>query len=433
MERGSINGTPVWIRVVDTTIGERVAIKESPFVNGAVVRRLGGMPERFTIEFKLVNDGVWITSDAETAALELRATIAFGGPFTVLIPSRGEIRDLDLAEAVSIKPFDDAQEGIAEGRLSLIKGDPFPILQDDAAALVASSISSLAAASQSDLAERVPEVGVFQAFLDTFNETLDWMDDVAGIIGAAFEPVNDVAGEIATLRTDLERLVGTPERLVNQFYRTGARLLSLVPSLAQQGDARNGSTAVQDPTSDAQADVYKQALALATDFDSGLPPTQGDVLGDAASEEDRQENDERAAAQSVSLSMMVASVCLATTSSTFSTSNAIVELSEALLPTVERALDVLEIDPEVYEQTRITWKATLKFLQEQAGALPRLRSHITDRDTDAYTLLPDLYPDDLDGLEQVELAVNQIATINQIEDVGEIPADTTIRYLRPLA
>lgn len=433
MERGSINGTPVWVRVVDTSLGERIAVKESPFVNGAIIRRLGGMPERFTIEFKLVDDGVWITSDAETAALELRATIAFGGPFTVLIPSRGEIRDLDLAEAVSLKPFDDAQEGIAEGRLSLIQGDPFPILQDDAAALVTSSISALAAASQSDLAQRVPEVGVYQAFLDTFNEALDWMDNVAGIIGSALEPVNDVAGDIAMLRSDLESLVATPERLANEFFRTGARLLSLVPSLAQQGSARNGSTAVQDPTSDAQADVYKQALGLATDFDSGLGPTQGDILGDAASEEDLQENDERAAAQSVSLGMMVASVCLAITSSTFSTSNAIVELSEAMLPTIERALDVPEIDPEVYEQTRIAWKATLKFLQEQAGALPRLRSHVTARETDAYTLLPELYPDDLVGLEQIELAVNQIATINQIEDVGEIPAGATVRYLRPIA
>lgn len=433
MERGSINGTPVWVRVVDSQIGERLAIKEAPFVNGAIVQRLGITPERLSVEFRLVNDGVWVTSDSVAASAELRATIVFGGPFEVFIPSRGELRNLELAEPAQIKTFDDAQEQIAEGSLSLIQASPQPVLEDDAAAQTTSAISALSSASQIDLTDRTPAIGPFEAFFDTFNAALDWMDEVFADITSAFEPVNDVAGQISSLRNRLERLASTPDRLAFEFYRTGARLLALIPPLAQQGNPRNGTTAVQDPTSDAQSEVFQRALDRAVTFDSGIAPTQGDILGGSASEEDIQENDERAAARSVCLSMMVASVCFAATAATFTTSDAIVDLAVSLSPAVSRALNVEDIDRRVYEHTRITWKATLKFLQEQAGALPRLKTYVTKRDTDLYTLLPVLYTEDLAGLDAVQTAVTQIFLINELDDAFTIRAGTPIRYLDPLA
>ena len=432
MERGSINGTPVWIRVVSSQVGERLAVKEAPFVDGAVVQRLGIMPERITVEFKLVNDGVWVTSDASAASAELRATIVFGGPFTVFMPSRGELRNLDLAEPATIKPFDEGQEGIAEGTLTLIELDPFPVLEEDASSVVTGAISALSLASQSDLADRIRETP-FDAFFDNFNAALDWMLAVQSEIASAFQPVNDVIGDIASIRTNLATLATTPRQLAFQFYRTGARLLALIPALAQQGDAREGSSAVQDPTADVQSSVMQSALDQGADYDSEIPPTQGDILGDAASDEDLQENAERAAAQSVILSAVVASVCFAATSATFATGDSIVALAESLSTAVARALGVDDIDREVYEQTRIAWKATLRYLQQQAGALPRIRTYVTQQETDVYTLLPILYAEDLASLDEVEKAVSQIVTINEIDDPFEIIAGTSIRYLDPVA
>ncbi len=431
MERGAINGVPVWIRLVELTGGERTVVKEAAGVDGALIETQGNLPDRFRVEFTLIQDGVAITTDIETATLELRAMLLEGGPFTISIPTFGEATNMWLAEPYTLKFFDESRLRVTEGSASLVQGRPLIVLTDNAAGNVQAAISALSEAAALDFGARAPDIGFFQAALDALDAAIAWLEATQALIGSAFQPVNQFAGQIQTLKTNTEQLLQAPQNFASQFLVTATGLLSLVPSLATQGDPRTGSAAVQDPSSDKPAIVYTEALGTGTAFDEDLPPTQGDVLEENASEEDLQEIDEVASATSLTMTGVTSSVCLAITSTNFALVNSVFTVAEALEPAFEKLFTLTNLDYRVYQRARALRAATRQFLSEQAAGLPRLRNFTATRETDVFDILPDLY-EQLDSEDQVQAAVESLCQLNSIPEPYRILPETTLKYLDPL-
>jgi len=432
MRRGSINGIPVWIKLVENSLGERTVIKEAPGIDGAVVETQGQMPVRYRFEFSLISDGEWIVDDYDTATLDLRAAFLNGGPFTVETPVFDELTDLWMEGAVTLPVFNSARQQITEGSVTFVEARPGIILQENAAADVQGAISALTEAAAKDFARRVPEDS---SFLDRLLAVLDaigeWLSAVQGIISSAFQPINDISGAIATLKANVESLLRAPQNYAAQLMGTAGGLLSLVPSLSAQGDTSLGSAAVQDAGNDKPAIVLIEALDLGTDFDSDLAPSQGDILGDDASEEDLLENDHRDAGLSICLSAVTASVCNAIASTSFATVNSVLDVADALEPAFEALFEVENLDYLVISGARALRAATRSVLADQAAGLPRLRNFTAPRDTDALNVLVDLY-DELPSEDVVQAAVESILDLNWIPDPTNITRGTTLRYLDPL-
>jgi hypothetical protein len=430
MERGSINGIPIWVKMLENTGTERTVVKEAPGVDGAVIETQGQGPQRWRLDFALISDGQWITDDYETATLSLRAAFLDGGPYTVSMPIVGELTDLWLAEPVTMKFFDTTRRGISEGTVTLIEAEPQFILQESAAAAVASAISRLSETAALDFARRVPAAGSTQGALNNLGAFGEWLERTQALINAAFEPVNNFSAAIQTLTGNINTLINTPANLASRFMSTAAGLMSLVPSLSSQGDTRTGSAAVQDTGSDKPAVVYSNALLDAEDFDRGVPTPQGEVV-DEPSIEDEEELDEMESVVTLTMVSVTASVCLAITSTNFATLNSVLDVAEALEGPFDRLLNLDTIDYRIYTESRSIRAATRRYLSEQAAGLPRLRSYIANRDTDLLAALPDLY-ESLTGYDEVQSAVDSICDLNNIPDPSNIRQGTELRYLDPL-
>ena len=432
MERGAINGVPVWVRLSELTNQERTVVKEAPDIDGALVEPQGQMPSQYRIEFMLIRDGEWITSDYETASLELRAMFLEGGPFTVSLPVLGELTDLWMAEAVTLKFFDETRLAISEGSVTMLEGRPQLILSEDAGAETRNSISRLSRASVLSFGARAPDEPGWSegalAVLDAFGQ---WLSDTQGLISAAFEPVNNFSASIQILRSQLESLLLTPQNFAARVMSTAGGLLSLVPSLSQQGDPLTGSAAVQDSGNDKPAVTFIEALATGTTFDSDVPPTQGEVLGEGASEEDLTELGEVDEARSLALAAVTSSVCLAITSTQFATINSILNVAEALEAPFEELFAIDGIEYSVYSEARALRAATRQYLSEQAAGLPRLRTYTTIRPESLLSVLPELY-ESLESEDQVQAAVDSLSNLNAVARPWDIPTGTTLRYLEPL-
>jgi len=430
MERGEINGVPVWLKVTDLTGNERTIVKEAPGVDGAVIEVQGQAPQRYRLEFMLIQDGEWITSDAETATLELRSMLLSGGPFTVSIPTLGELTDLWLAEAYSIKFYDETRLTISEGSIALIEGQPYIILSDDAVSNVESAIGALSAAVGRDFARRAPAAGFDDGPVLTLDAFGEWLSDTQALISSAFEPVNDFSSDIQTLRGNLQSLLSTPGDFASRAMATAVGVLSLVPSLSAQGSQQNGSAAVQDFSNDKPAIVLVEALGTGAGFDDDVPTPQGETLGNDASEEDLEELDQIESARTTALAAVLVGNCLAITSTNFATVDSVLAVSEALEPAFERLFALGGLDYQVYAQARALRAATRKVLSDQAAGLPRLRRFVCQRDTDVLDILPDLY--DLVSEDQVQAAVDSLTALNQLYDPMDIRRGTELRYLDPV-
>jgi hypothetical protein len=432
MERGAINGVPVWIKILELTGNERTVIKEAPGVDGAVVETQGQAPQRYRVDFTLIQDGEVITSDVETASFELRAMLLDGGPFTLNGPVFEEITGLWLdSGGYTIKFFDETKLQISEGSITFVEAEPFIILSDDAIADVGSAVSGLSEAAATDFGGRMPDDGVpDQNALDVLDEVNDWLDRAQARISTAFEPVNDVAAEIEILRGQQEQLLQTPQNFASSVISTASRLMNLVPSLSSQGDPRDGSAAVQDPTNDKPAVVYIESLIDGENFDDDVPAPQGEIV-DPPSTEDLTEIDEGNAARSLAFSAFTVSTCLAITATGFTTANSVLDVADALEPVFERLFALPNLDYRVYGQGQALRVSTLKFLSEQAAALPRIRTYTTTRETDPFDILPTLYAT-LDSEAQVQAAVDSLVALNSLGGDYEIPAETVLTYLDPL-
>jgi len=429
MERASINGQPVWASMIELSGGERLVVREAPGVDGGSVETQGQLPQRFKLDFTLIQDGKWIVNDYETATLDLRAMLLSGGPFTVRMPTFGELTGLWIEGTYSLTFFDGDQRGISYGSFTLTDLEPNIILQESAAAQVSNAVSALSLASFQAFGDAAPEIGFGDAALAELDALFEWMDDVQGVIASAFQPINDVSGAITSLSSNVQALLAAPQNFAYQVIGTAASLLSLVPSLAVSGSTTDGSAAVQDPTTDKPAIVYGQALDLGTDFDSELPELQGEVI-DPPSEEDLAEISEVNAVRSLAYTTVTASVCLAITSTNFVTVNSVVLLAEKLETAFEALFNLDGLDYKVYSAGRQLRAATRAHLSSRASALPRLRSFTCPRDTDLMDVLPDIYR--LTTIDEVQLAVDQLAAINDVENPANIFKGTVLQYLDPL-
>jgi hypothetical protein len=433
MLRGAINGVPVWLKLLELTGNERTVIKEAPGVDGATIETQGQGPRRYRVEFTLIQDGDLITDDVETAGFDLISMLLDGGPFTLEAPEFGEITGLWLEPGgYTINWLDETQLGIKSGSLTLVEGEPFVILSADLTAGVQGAISGLSEASTLDFASRVPDVGIpDQNALDVLNAMNDWLDRTQARINAAFQPVNDVAGDIEVLRGQLEQLLTVPDRYASRVTSTCARLASLVPSLSQQGDPRDGSAAVRDPSSDKAATIYVESLDDGATFDQDVPTPQGEII-DIPSEEDEAEIDEGNAARSLAFCSFTIATCLAILATDFATANSVIGVASALEPVFARLFALPNLDYRVYGQAQVLRTATLKYLSQVAASLPRLRTFTTPRRTDPFDILPDLYSTDFVGPDQVQAAVNSLFALNTLGVDYEIPAETALIYLDPL-
>ncbi len=432
MERGAINGLPVWVRLSELTNQERLVVKEAPDVDGAIVEPQGQMPSRYRLEFMLINDGEWITSDYETASLDLRSMFLGGGPFTVSIPVLGEITDLWMEEPVTLKFFDESRRTVSEGSVGLIEGRSQLILAEDAAAAVENAIARLSEAAVLDFGDRAPAAGFFDGAIDVLDAFGQWLSDTQGLISSAFEPVNNFSASIQILRSQLQTLLLTPQNFASRVMSTAGGLLSLVPSLSRQGDPRLGSAAVQDSGNDKPSVTFIEALLTGAAFDDDVPPTQGEVLGeDLASDEDRTELDEVESARSLALTAVTAAVCLAVTSTKFATVNSILNLSDALEVPFEELFAIPSISYAVYSEARALRASTRQYLSEQAVGLPRLRSYTTVQTESLLSVLPELY-ESLASEDEVQLAVDSLANLNSVPKPWAVPAETTLLFLDPL-
>jgi hypothetical protein len=434
MERASINGQPIWASMIDFTAGERLVVKEAAGVDGGSVESQGQLPQRFKLDFTLIRDGKWITADYETATLDLRAMLLGGGPFTIRIPTFGELTGLWIEGTYTLTFFDGSQRGISYGSLTLTDLDPIIILQESAAAQVTNAVAALSLAAFEAFGDAEPELGFGDAALAELDALFEWMDDVQGAIAAAFQPINDVSGAIASLSSNVQQLIQAPQNFASQVIGTAASLLSLVPSLASSGSTTAGSAAVQDPTTDKPAVVYEQALDLGTEFDSELPELQGETI-DTPSEEDLAEIDEVNAVKSLAYTTVTASVCLAIVSTNFATVNSVLLLAESLEAAFEALFNLEGVDYKVFSAARQLRAATRSVLSSSATALPRLRTFTCPRDTDLFDVLPDIYPSERpteQRVDELQLAVDQLAAINDIEDPSNIIKGTVLQYLDPL-
>lgn len=430
MERGSFNGLPVWISLVENTVGERVEIKEAPGVDGAIVEPLGQMPQRYRCEISLIRDGKWIVDDYETATLELRAMLMTGGPYTVAMPSLGELTDLWLTDAPTIKFFDAQRRLISDVSMAFTEAQSQIILAESAISNVETAISALSRAVAQDFANRIPTTGTFDQAVDVIQAGAQWMVDTQGKIGAAFQPVNDFTASISTIANRTEQLLTTPLDLASFLMTTAGGLMSLIPALSRQGDQDLGSAAVQDAGSDKPAALFIDVLGSGETFDSVVPTPQGEVVPDP-SEEDLAEIDEAAAAKTLVLTAIVIGSGLAITATSFATINSVIAVADALDPVFEVLFEQQGLHHEVYTQARNLRASTLQFLGETAASLPRLRRFTTTHDTDVLDVLVDLY-DTLDGEDAVEAAVNSLCALNSIPDPLDITRGTVLRYLDPL-
>lgn len=433
MERGSINDIPVFIKTTGLTGTERTVIKEAPNVNGATVVTLGQAPQRIRVDFMLIQDGEWIVADYETASLNLRAMLLAGGPFTIRVPVLGEVTGLWLDGDYTLTLYDEARQLASEGSLTLVDAEPQLILSESAISAVESAISFLSKAVASDFARRQTLNGPYDGQLETLQAGLDWMTETMGKISAAFGAVNNVAGSIQTLASQLEDILNAPQTFAMALMGAALQLLSLVPSLASQGNTDTGSAAVQSPTSDKAADTYVTALGDGIDFNAGAGTLQADQVP-TPSTEDLEEVDEVAAATSLVLSSVAVSVCLAITSTQFATVNSVLAVADALEPAFEALFALDNLDRDVYQNARLMRQATRQFLAEIAASLPRLLTHTVEVTTDVFSLIPVLYTD-LGAVNDdvLQRAVDSVVDINAMgPEMLRLLPGTTIRYLDPV-
>lgn len=433
MERGTINDIPVFIRTTEISGTERTVIKEAPNVDGATAITLGQAPQRIRVDFMLIQDGEWIVADYETASLDLRAMLLGGGPFTLRAPVIGEVTNLWIDGTYTLTVYDETRQLASEGSITLIDAEPQLILSDSARLSVQSAIQLLTKAVAVDFARRQTPNGPYDGALDTLRAGLDWLSETQGKIAAAFQPINDVVGTIASLENQVEQLLLTPQTLASQIMATALQLLSLVPSLAAQGDTDLGSAAVQSPTTDKAADTFVNALDDGVNFDDGVPPLQADQV-DPPSVEDLEEVDEVEAAKELILSSITLSVCLAITSTEFATVNSVLAVADALEPAFESLFNLDAIDRDVYQHARAMRQATRQFLAETAAALPRLLTHTVEQTTDVLSLIPQLY-DDLGIVDDdiLQRAVDSIIDVNSLgPEMLRLLPGTEIRYLDPI-
>lgn len=433
MERGSINDIPVFIKTTGLTGTERTVIKEAPNVNGATVVTLGQAPQRIRVDFMLIQDGEWIVADYETASLNLRAMLLAGGPFTIRVPVLGEVTGLWLDGDYTLTLYDEARQLASEGSLTLVDAEPQLILSESAVSAVESAISFLSKAVASDFARRQTLNGPYDGQLETLQAGLDWMTETMGKISAAFGAVNNVAGSIQTLASQLEDILNAPQTFAMALMGAALQLLSLVPSLASQGNTDTGSAAVQSPTSDKAADTYVTALGDGIDFNAGAGTLQADQVP-TPSTEDLEEVDEVAAATSLVLSSVAVSVCLAITSTQFATVNSVLAVADALEPAFEALFALDNLDRDVYQNARLMRQATRQFLAEIAASLPRLLTHTVEVTTDVFSLIPVLYTD-LGAVNDdvLQRAVDSVVDINAMgPEMLRLLPGTTIRYLDPV-
>jgi len=434
MERGSINDVPVFIRVAELNGSERTVIKEAPNVDGATVVTLGQAPQRLRVDFMLIQDGEWIVQDNETAALTLRAMLLQGGPFTIRAPVLGEVTGLWIDGSYSLSLYDESRQLACEGSITLIDAAPLIILQESALSATEAAIGVLSKAVALDFARRQTANGPYDGALETLQAGIDWLSGTQGKISAAFEPVNEVSGAISKLSDKLEDLLATPQNLAMQFMGTALSLLSLVPSLASQGDTDTGSAVVQDPSSDKAADTYVNALADGAAFNDGLGTLQA-YLVSTASEEDLEEVDEVAAAESLVLSSVAVAVCLAITSTQFATVNSVLAVADALEPVFEALFALEDLDRDVYQHARVLRQATRQFLAETAASLPRLLTHTVAETTDVFSLIPVLYANGLGAIadDVLQRAVDSVVDVNSLgPEMLRLLPGTTLRYLDPV-
>ena len=433
MERGSINDIPVFIKTTGLTGTERTVIKEAPNVDGATVVTLGQAPQRLRVDFMLIQDGEWIVADYETASLNLRAMLLAGGPFTIRVPVLGEVTGLWLDGEYTLTLYDETRQLASEGSLTLIDAQPQLVLSESAISAVESAISFLSKAQASDFARRQSLSGPYDGQLETLQAGLDWMSETLGKISSAFGSVNNVAGSIQTLSSQLEQLLNAPQTFAMQFMGTALQLLSLVPSLASQGNTDTGSAAVQDPASDKAADTFVNALDDGVTFNVGAPPLQADQVP-TPSIEDLEEVDEVAAATSLVFSSVVVATCLAITSTPFATVNSVLAVADALEPAFEALFALDNLDRDVYQHARVMRQATRQFLADTAAALPRLLTYTVVVTTDVFSLIPVLYTD-LGAINDDVLqgAVDSVIDINGLgPEMLRLLPGTTIRYLDPV-
>jgi len=434
MERGSINDIPVFITTTALTGSERTVIKEAPNVDGATVVTLGQAPERVRVDFMLIQDGEWIVSDYETASLDLRAMFLAGGPFTLNSPVLGEVTGLWLDGEYSLTLYDEARQLMSEGSLTLIDAEPQLILSESAISAVESAISLLSKAVALDFSRRQSLNGPYDGQLETLLAGLEWLTNTLGKISAAFGAVNNVAGTIQAIASTLEQILNAPQNLAMQLMGAALQLLSLVPSLASQGDIDTGSAVIQNPTSNKAADIFVGALFDGVNFNDGAATLQADLVP-IPSEEDLEEVDEVAAATQLVLSSVTVSVCLAITSTEFGTVNSVLAVADALEPAFEALFALGNLDRDVYQHARVMRQATRQFLAETAASLPRLLTHTIITTTDVFSLIPELY-DDLGAVNDdvLQRAVDSVIDTNALgPEMLRLLPGTKILYLDPLA
>jgi hypothetical protein len=247
-------------------------------------------------------------------------------------------------------------------------------------------------------------------------------------------PVNAVVGSILALENQLEQLLQTPQNLAMQFMGVALQLLSLVPSLASQGDTDTGSAAVQDPASDKAADTFVDALNDGVTFNEDAETLQADQVP-TPSEEDLEEVDEVAAATQLVLASVTVAVCLAITSTEFATVNSVLAVADALEPAFEALFALDNLDRDVFQHARVMRQATRAFLAETAASLPRLLTHTVQSTTDVFSLIPTLYGD-LGAVNDdvLQRAVDSVIDINSMgPEMLRLLPGTAIRYLDPVA
>jgi hypothetical protein len=434
MERGSINDVPVFIRTTALSGAERTTIKEAPNVDGATAITLGQAPQRIRVDFMLIQDGEWIVADYETASLDLRAMLLAGGPFTLRAPVLGEVTGLWLDGEYTLTLYDESRQLASEGSITLIDAEPQLILSESAISAVESAISFLSKATALDFARRQTLNGPYDGQLETLQAGIAWLNETQGKIAAAFVPVNAVVGSILALENQLEQLLQTPQNLAMQFMGVALQLLSLVPSLASQGDTDTGSAAVQDPASDKAADTFVDALNDGVTFNDDAETLQADQVP-TPSEEDLEEVDEVAAATQLVLSSVTVAVCLAITSTEFATVNSVLAVADALEPAFEALFALDNLDRDVFQHARVMRQATRAFLAETAASLPRLLTHTVQSTTDVFSLIPTLYGD-LGAVNDdvLQRAVDSVIDINSMgPEMLRLLPGTAIRYLDPVA
>lgn len=434
MERGSINDIPVFIKTTAITGAERTVIKEAPNVDGATVITLGQAPQRLRVDFMLIQDGEWIVDDYETASLDLRAMLLRGGPFTVRAPVLGEVTGLWLDGEYTLTLYDETRQLASEGSLTLVDAEPQLVLSDSSILAVESAISLLSQAVAVDFDRRQTLGGPYTGALETLANGIGWLSKTQDKIAAAFGAVNAVSGAISELENSLETLLSTPQTMAMKFMGTALQLLSLIPSLFSQGDTATGSAAVQQPTTDKAAEAFRNALSDGVSFNEDAASLQADKVT-TPSLEDLEEVDEVAAATQLVLSSVTVSVCLAITSTEFSTVNSVLAVADALEPAFEALFALENLDRDVYQHARVMRQATRQFLAETAASLPRLLTYTVETTTDVFSLIPVLY-DDLGAVNDdiLQRAVDSVININSMgPEMLRLLPGTVIRYLDPVA